>query len=107
MSIELFDAFFKPDGVVFLGSIKPGKIGYEMLKSTKDSAIKACTRAWARHRVASGGPHTQLPGQEVDNHGIPPLQYPSRCRYVGTCWSGGKCDRSALVGVPLIAWGEM
>ena len=36
MREDLFDSFFTPEGVVFLGSIKPGKIGYEILKSMNE-----------------------------------------------------------------------
>jgi acyl-CoA synthetase (NDP forming) len=33
-------AFFNPEGVAFLGSIKPGKIGYEILKSVKEGGFE-------------------------------------------------------------------
>ena len=40
MTHEIFDSFFMPEGVAFLGSIKPGKIGYEILKSMKEGGFQ-------------------------------------------------------------------
>jgi acyl-CoA synthetase (NDP forming) len=40
MTGKIFDAFFKPEGVAFLGSIKPGKIGYEILKSMEEGGFQ-------------------------------------------------------------------
>jgi len=36
MKRHFLESFFAPEGVVFAGSIRPGKIGYEMIKSMKE-----------------------------------------------------------------------
>jgi len=36
----IFDSFFLPQGVALLGSVKAGKIGYEILKSIKDGGFE-------------------------------------------------------------------
>jgi hypothetical protein len=38
---EVFKALFNPEGVVFFGSLKAGKIGYEILKSNQEGGFKA------------------------------------------------------------------
>lgn len=40
MGDTIFDAFFMPGGVAFFGSIKPGKIGFEILKSMKEGGFQ-------------------------------------------------------------------
>ncbi|MBW2122419.1 MAG: hypothetical protein JRH07_11300, partial [Deltaproteobacteria bacterium] len=40
MSGRIFDSFFAPKGVAFFGSIRPGKIGYEIIKSTKEGGFE-------------------------------------------------------------------
>jgi acyl-CoA synthetase (NDP forming) len=40
MRDRVLDAFFMPEGVVFFGSIKPGKIGYEIIKSMKEGGFQ-------------------------------------------------------------------
>lgn len=40
MRSHAFDAFFKPKAVAFAGSIKPGKIGYEIIKSMKEGGYQ-------------------------------------------------------------------
>jgi len=40
MTNRALDSFFLPQGVVFFGSIKPGKIGYEILKSMKEGGFE-------------------------------------------------------------------
>jgi acyl-CoA synthetase (NDP forming) len=39
MRDTILDAFFMPEAVVFFGSIKPGKIGYEILRSMKEGGF--------------------------------------------------------------------
>jgi acyl-CoA synthetase (NDP forming) len=40
MGDSIFDSFFVPTGVAFLGSIRPGKIGYEILRSVKEGGFQ-------------------------------------------------------------------
>lgn len=40
MADYLFDSFFNPRGVVLFGSVKPGKIGYEILRSIKEGGFQ-------------------------------------------------------------------
>ena len=40
MDQEVFKALFNPEGVVFFGSLKAGKIGYEILKSNQEGGFK-------------------------------------------------------------------
>jgi len=40
MTRHFLDSFFVPEAVVFAGSVKPGKIGYEMIKSMKDGGYR-------------------------------------------------------------------
>ncbi len=40
MRSHAFDSFFKPKAVAFAGSIKPGKIGYEIIKSMKEGGYQ-------------------------------------------------------------------
>ena len=40
MNSEVFKALFDPEGVVFFGSLKPGKIGYEILKSNQEGGFQ-------------------------------------------------------------------
>lgn len=40
MMDSVIDKFFVPQGVVFFGSTKPGKIGYEMLKSMQEGGYR-------------------------------------------------------------------
>src|SRR5512139_2613454 len=40
MDQDLFRALFHPDGVVFFGSLKTGKIGFEILKSNKEGGFR-------------------------------------------------------------------
>lgn len=40
MTDNVFDAFFKPESVVLFGSVKPGKIGYEILASIRKGGFE-------------------------------------------------------------------
>ncbi|NIQ39247.1 MAG: acetyl CoA synthetase, partial [Proteobacteria bacterium] len=40
MKRNVFDSFFEPKSVTVFGSIKPGKIGYEITKSMKDGGFQ-------------------------------------------------------------------
>jgi acyl-CoA synthetase (NDP forming) len=40
MRSHVFDCFFAPKAVAFAGSIKPGKIGYEIIKSMKEGGFQ-------------------------------------------------------------------
>ncbi len=40
MTGDVFDSFFEPKGVVVFGSIKPGKIGYEITTSMKEGGFE-------------------------------------------------------------------
>jgi acyl-CoA synthetase (NDP forming) len=40
MTGDVFDSFFEPEGVVVFGSIKPGKIGHEILRSMTEGGFR-------------------------------------------------------------------